>query len=161
VPLAAQVVVGPFLASRNEPAGVHVEVGTHVDQELPFVRSVCNEEAACCRADVPPVMSAASVSLLVVGVGRSTLLRCDSEAAMVPAEGGCGVASGKGSAVRSAIPGAGARIYDAGARVPGGEGSVPEAGAEAVLLGAECHHLSGEVLDLLQKCGIVGGLDRR
>jgi hypothetical protein len=31
-----------------------------------------------------------------------------------------------------------------------------EAGAEAVLLGAECRQLAGEVLDLLQKCGVFG-----
>jgi hypothetical protein len=71
---------------------------------------------------VPPVMSAASVFLLVVGTGRSTLLRSGSEAAMVPAEDGCGVASGGGSAVRSAIPGAAAGISGAGTRVPRAEG---------------------------------------
>jgi hypothetical protein len=48
-----QVVVDPFPASQNEPAGVYTEVGTRVDQELPFSNSVCNEEAACrCSADV-------------------------------------------------------------------------------------------------------------
>jgi hypothetical protein len=77
---------------------------------------------------------------------------------MVPADGGCGVASGGGSAVWSAIPGAGVRIPGAGTRVPGAEGTVPEAGAETVLLGAECRHLAEEVVDLLQKCGVVGGL---
>jgi hypothetical protein len=106
---------------------------------------------------VPPVMSAASVSLLVVGAGWSTLLRSCPETAMVPAEGGCGVASGGGSAVWSAIPGAGARIRGAGTRVLGAEGRVPEAGSEAVLLGAECHHLAGVVLELVQKCGVDGG----
>jgi hypothetical protein len=109
-------------------------------------------EQTCAAGD-----AAASVSLLVVGAGRSTLLRSGSQAAMVPAEGGCGVASGGGSAVRSAIPGTGARISGAGTRVPGAEGKVPEAGAEAVLLGAECRHVAEEVLDLLQKCGVVGG----
>jgi hypothetical protein len=101
-------------------------------------------------------MSVASVSLLVVGAGWSTLLLSCPEAAMVPAEGGCGVASGRGSAVWSAISGAGAGIFGAGTSVSGAEGRVPEAGAEAVLLGAECRHLAGEVPDLLQKCGVVG-----
>jgi hypothetical protein len=107
------------------------------------------------------VISAVSVSLLVVGAGWRTLLRSCHEAVMVPAEGGCGVASGGGSAVWLAFPGAGAGISGAGTRVPGAEERVPEAGAEAVLLGAECRHLEGEVLDLLQKCGVVGGLDQR
>jgi hypothetical protein len=50
---STEVVVGPFLASRNEPAEVHAEIGTRVDQELPFVRSIGNEEAAYrCRADM-------------------------------------------------------------------------------------------------------------
>jgi hypothetical protein len=43
---------------------------------------------------VPPVVSAASVSLLVVGAGWRNLLRSCPEAAMVPAEGGCSVAPG-------------------------------------------------------------------
>jgi hypothetical protein len=51
---------------------------------------------------------------------------------------------------------AGAGISGARARFPGAEGRVPEFGAEAVLLGAECRHLAGEVLDLLQKCGVGG-----
>jgi hypothetical protein len=73
---------------------------------------------------VPPVVSAASVSLLVVGAGWRTLLRFCPEAAMVPAEGGCGVASGGGSAVWSAIPGARVRIPGAGTRIPGAEGRI-------------------------------------
>jgi hypothetical protein len=84
---------------------------------------------------MPPVMSAASVSLLMVGAGWHTLLRSGPEAAMVPAEGGCGVGSGGGSAVWSAIPGAGAGISGAGTRIPGAEGRIPEAGAEVVQLG--------------------------
>jgi hypothetical protein len=76
---------------------------------------------------------------------------------VLAAEIGYGVALGGGSAVWSKIPGAGAGISDAGTRVPGAEGRVPEAGAETVLLGAECRHLAGEVVDLLQKCGVVGG----
>jgi hypothetical protein len=35
-------------------------------------------------------------------------------------------------------------------------GRIPEAGAETVLLGAECRLLAREVVDLLQKCGVVG-----
>jgi hypothetical protein len=58
-----EVVVGPLFASRNEPTGVHPEVGTRVDQELPFTGPIRNEEATCfCRADVPPVVSAPLVS---------------------------------------------------------------------------------------------------
>jgi hypothetical protein len=91
---------------------------------------------------VPPVVSAASVCLLVVGAGRRTLLRSCSEAAMVPTEDGCGVASGGVSAVWSAIPGSGRLVLEPGSlKVRGG-----------VLLGAECRHLAGEVVNHLQKC---------
>jgi hypothetical protein len=49
----AEVIVGPFLASRNKSAGVHAEVVTHVDQELPFASFVRDEKAVCrCRADM-------------------------------------------------------------------------------------------------------------
>jgi hypothetical protein len=156
--ISTEVVVGPFFASWNEPAGVHAEVGTRVDQELPFTGPIRNEEAACCcRADVCHRWCLLRrFPLLAVGAGLGTLLRSGSEAAMVPAEGGCGVASGRGSAVWSAIPGAGVWIPGAGTRVPGAVGRVPEAGAETVLLGAECRHLAGEVVDLLQKCGVGG-----
>jgi hypothetical protein len=106
---------------------------------------------------VPRVVSAASVFLLVVGAGWRALLRSCPEAAMVPAEGGCGVASGEGSAVWWAIPGAGVPIPGAGTRVPGAEGRVPEADAETVHLGAECRHMAREVVDLLQKCGFFEG----
>jgi hypothetical protein len=159
VPLATQVVVGPFLASRNKPAGVHAEVGTRVDQELPFTGFIHNEEAACCcRADLCRRWCLLRwFPLLAVGAGRGTLLPSGSKAAMVPAEGRCGVAAVGGSAVWLAIPGARARIVGAGTRVPGAEGRVPEVGAETVLLGVECHHLAREVVDLLQKCGVVGG----
>jgi hypothetical protein len=91
-----------------------------------------------------------SFSLLAVRAGRSTLLRSGSKAAMVPAEGGCSVISGGGSADWTAVPGAEVGIPGARARVPG-------AGAEAVLLGVECCHLSGEVLDAPQKFGAVWG----
>jgi hypothetical protein len=51
--ICTQVVVDPFLASRNEPAGVHTEVGTRVDQESPFTDFVRDEEAARgCGADM-------------------------------------------------------------------------------------------------------------
>jgi hypothetical protein len=42
-----EVVVDPVPAPRNEPKGVHAEVGTRVDQELPFTTPVTDEEAAC------------------------------------------------------------------------------------------------------------------
>jgi hypothetical protein len=42
-----QVVVDSFPTSRDEPAGVHTQVGACVDQEFPFSPSVCYEEAAC------------------------------------------------------------------------------------------------------------------
>jgi hypothetical protein len=106
---------------------------------------------------VPPVVFSASVSLLLVGAGWRTLLRSCPEAAIVLAEDGCGVTSGGGSAVWWAIPGTAVRIPGSGSRVPGAGGSVPEGGAETVLLGAECHHLTREVFDLLQKCGVFGG----
>jgi hypothetical protein len=105
---------------------------------------------------VPPVMSAVLVSLLVVGARWCTLLRCSSETAVVPAEGGCCVVSGGGSTVLAAVPGCRAGISSAGAGVSGtgvgvsvAEGRVPDGGAEAVPLGAEKRHLSGEVLNLL------------
>jgi hypothetical protein len=79
---------------------------------------------------------------------------------MVPAEVGCGVALLGGSALRSVIPGAGAGISGAGTRVPGAEGRVPVAGKKAVLLSAECRHLAVEVLGLLQKCGVVEGVEQ-
>jgi hypothetical protein len=44
---------------------------------------------------------------------------------------------GRVSAVGAAILGAGEGTSGAGARVPGSEGRIPEAGVEAVLLGAE------------------------
>jgi hypothetical protein len=48
-----EVVVGPFPASRNEPAGAHTDVGTRVDQEQPFTKSVRKEETACrCGSDM-------------------------------------------------------------------------------------------------------------
>jgi hypothetical protein len=75
---------------------------------------------------------------------------------MVPAGGGC-VISGGGSAGRTAIPEAEAGILGAGSWVSGAEARVPEAGAKAALLGTECSHLAGEVLDPLQKCGVVRG----
>jgi hypothetical protein len=106
---------------------------------------------------VPSVVSAAYVSLLAVDAGWCTLLRSCPEAAMVPAEDECGVASGGGSTVWSAIPGAGDRIPGAGIWVPGAEGRVSEAGTETVPLGTECRHLPREVVVLLQKCGVVGG----
>jgi hypothetical protein len=98
---------------------------------------------------VPPVVSAASVSLLLVGAGRRALPCSVSEAAMVPTEGGLSAASGRGSAVRSGVPEAGAGVSCAGA-----EWRVSEAGAEAVPLVAECCHPAGEFLDPLHECGV-------
>jgi hypothetical protein len=42
-----EVAVDPLLVSRQKPTGVHAEVETRVDQELPFTKSVLNEDAAC------------------------------------------------------------------------------------------------------------------
>jgi hypothetical protein len=81
---------------------------------------------------VPLVLSIASISLLVVGAGRGTLLLSGSEAAMVRAEGGCRVASG-------------------------GVSAVPGAGQGSLVLQQGSPHLAGEVLYFLQKCGVVGG----
>jgi hypothetical protein len=48
-----EVVVRPLPVSRNDHARIHAEVGTRVDQELPFAVSVSNEEAARrCGADM-------------------------------------------------------------------------------------------------------------
>jgi hypothetical protein len=41
-----EVVVDAFLASRNEPAGVHAEVRTRVYQELSFTEPIRDVEAA-------------------------------------------------------------------------------------------------------------------
>jgi hypothetical protein len=95
--------------------------------------------------------------LLAVGAGQGKLLRSGSKAAMEPAKSGCRIASGEGSTLREEVPGSRTGISGAGVRVSGAEGRVPEAGTEAVLLGAECRHLAGEVLYLLQQCGVVGG----
>jgi hypothetical protein len=56
---------------------------------------------------VPPVMSAALVSLLVVVAGRHALLRSVPEAAVIPAEGGFSVVLGGGSAALVANRGPG------------------------------------------------------
>jgi hypothetical protein len=105
---STEVVDGPFFASRNEPAGVYSEVGTRVDQELPVAGLVRDEEAAYCRADMCRRWYLLRwFSLLEVGAGSGTLLHSGPEAAMVPAERGCGVSSGGGSVVRLPIPGGG------------------------------------------------------
>jgi hypothetical protein len=92
---------------------------------------------------MPPVMSTASVSLLAVVAGRSTPLLSGPEAAMIPTSAACRVISDWGSAARAAGPGAGAGVR------------IPEAGAKAVLLGSDCIHLAGEVLDPLQQCAFL------
>jgi hypothetical protein len=77
------------------------------------------------------VMSAASVSLLVVGAGRSAILRSRFEATIIPAHGGrCCL---RRSAVRAAVPGTEAGI-SVGVGVPGVDSRVPEAGAEQLCL---------------------------
>jgi hypothetical protein len=93
---------------------------------------------------VPPVIPVALVSLLVVGAGWCALLRCGSETAAVPAEDGCCVVSGGGSAVLAVVPGCRAGISSTDAGVSGtevgvfvAEGRVHDTGAEAVPLGAE------------------------
>jgi hypothetical protein len=86
------------------------------------------------------LISSALVSLLTVGAGLSTLLLLASEAAIVPAEGGCRVIPRGRSAARVAVPGA---------------------GAKAGPLCAECWHLVGGVLDTLQTCCVVGEVRQR
>jgi hypothetical protein len=78
---------------------------------------------------VPPLISAALVSLLVVGAGLSIFLRQGSETEVVPAEAGYSFISGGGSAALAAVPGHGAVIPGVGARVPGAGTRVP--GAES------------------------------
>jgi hypothetical protein len=73
----------------------------------------------------------------VVGAGRCTLLRSGSETSVVPAEGGCCVVLGGGSAVLTAVSGGRAGISGTGVEVSGAEGRVREAGSEVVLFGAE------------------------
>jgi hypothetical protein len=106
---------------------------------------------------VPPVMSAALVSLLVVGAGWGTRLCSGSKTVVVPAEGECCFISGGQSSVLAVVPVTGAGISGTGIGVSGTEGMIPEAGKEAVPLGAECRHLPEGVLDLLLKCSAIGG----
>jgi hypothetical protein len=137
---STEVVVHPLSASRNEPARIHAEVGARVNQELPFTVAVSNEEAAHrCGADVSLVMSAALVSMLVVGAGWCTLLCSGTELAVVPAEGGGCVASVWGSAGLGPGwgSGAGAGISGTGVGVSVAEGRVLEAGTEVGPLGTE------------------------
>ena len=86
--------------------------------------------------------SAAPVSLLAVGAGRSKIVGLSAEAAIVPAGRGCGVATG--SACRSAPAESGVGNLATGT-------SVLEAAVEAVL--------SGEFGNLLPKCGVVRWLN--
>jgi hypothetical protein len=102
-------------------------------------------------------MSAVSVSLLVLGAGQGTLFALWFRSADGTSRVWVRSRLGRGSAVRAAVPVAGAGISGAGARLPGAEGRVPETDAEAVLLGAECRHLVGKVLDLLRKYGVAEG----
>ena len=74
-------------------------------------------------------MSAVLVLLLAVGA--------ELRSGDVPAESGCSVISGGGSASRTALPGAGV-------------------GAKVGQLDAECCHLAGKVLDTLQECLALG-----
>jgi hypothetical protein len=94
---------------------------------------------------VPPLMSAALISLLVVGAGLSALLHPGFVTVMVPAGGGWNVILGGASAAWAAVPGAVVRVSGTGVRVGP--------------LCTECCHLAGEVLDTLQKCGAVGVWD--
>jgi hypothetical protein len=64
---------------------------------------------------------------------------------MIPAEGGCSVILGGGSAAWAAVPGTWAGI-------PGATMRFPEVGSRVGPLSTECFHLAGEVLDPLQKC---------
>jgi hypothetical protein len=48
-----EVIVDPFLASQNEPVGVHAELRTHVNQELSFINPVGDKKVACgCSTDM-------------------------------------------------------------------------------------------------------------
>ena len=106
---------------------------------------------------MPPVVSAVLVSLLAVGAGWSTVLCPSAEAVVVPAETGCGVALGGGSAAGPAVVEGGVETPGTGASVSQQVVGLPEAVAEEVLSGAECSHLAGEFSDLLPKCADVRG----
>jgi hypothetical protein len=101
------------------------------------------------------VNSAASVSLLAGGAGRSTILGPSAEAAMVPEGSGCGVATGEGSPGRPAAVEGRTGILGSGISDSRVFVELLEAVVKAVLSGAECCHLAGEVSDLL--CGVVRG----
>jgi hypothetical protein len=101
------------------------------------------------------VQTCAAVEVRCVGFScggrsRTTLLCPSSVAAMVPAGGGCSIILGWWSVAQAAVPGAAARIPGVGAEVS------PGSGVEVGQLGAECCHLAGEVLDVLQKCTDLG-----
>jgi hypothetical protein len=147
-----EVVADPFPASRNEPAGVHSEVGTRVDQEMPFSESVRNEEAACgCDAD----MCRHCVSFPAGGRHRAGIfLRHVTEMAVVPPEAGCSSFSEGGSAAWVAVSGDGAGVAGVGTRVP-------EGGTKVVLLSCECCHLAGEVLVYPAEGWRCQGVDQR
>jgi hypothetical protein len=105
---------------------------------------------------VPPVMSAALVSLLVVVAGRRALLRFVPEVAVVPAEGVFSVVSGGGSAALAAVPRARTGISGVTVEISLVGGKVPETFAVAVFLGAERRHLTGELRYLLLNFSCVG-----
>jgi hypothetical protein len=83
---------------------------------------------------VPPVMSAALVSLLVVVAGRCALLRSVPEAAVVPTQGGFSVVSGGGSTALAAVPRARTGISGVIVEVSLVGGKVPEVFAGVVYI---------------------------
>jgi hypothetical protein len=71
---------------------------------------------------------------------------------MIPTEVGCGVTSGGISAARAVVPRAGV-----GARIPGADTRVSEAGVKMALLRAECCYMAGGFLDALRKYSALWG----
>jgi hypothetical protein len=87
---STEVEVDPFLASRNESAGIHAEVGTGVDQEVPFSGSIWRPvvvEQTCAAGDVCCVSFPTS-GRRRVGYTSALLPRsCDGTSAVSPREG--------------------------------------------------------------------------
>jgi hypothetical protein len=94
-----KVVVDPFMASRNEPTGVHTEVGTRVEQESVMKRRPGVVVQTCAAVDVR------CVSFPAGGRRRAEyIFRPGSETSVVPVEAGCSFISVGGSAAWAAVP---------------------------------------------------------
>jgi hypothetical protein len=66
-----EVVVDPLFASRNEPARVHAEVGTRVEQELPFTITSVTKTLPVVLAQTSAVVDVRCVSFPAGGKRRA------------------------------------------------------------------------------------------